>query len=75
MLLLLMVALVVVSTVREGCFVESWGGLGRDDGVALLLRWGSITACRWMHRLVCLSWAYNDGQGSILIFSIRAKTF
>lgn len=61
MLLLLTVTLVVVSTV--GCFVESWGGMGRDDGVALLLRWGSITTCRWIHRLACLCWAYNDGQG------------
>lgn len=49
LLLLLMVALVVVGTVRDGCFVGSRSGVGRDGGVALLLRWGSIAACRWIH--------------------------
>lgn len=59
LLLLLMVALVVVSTVgtvRNGCFVGSRSGLGRDGGVALLLRWGTIAACRWIHGLVRLCW-------------------
>lgn len=56
-LMLLMVALVVVSTVgtvRDGCFVGSKCGVSRNGGVALLLRWGSIAACRWIHGLVCL---------------------
>ncbi len=49
LLLLLMAALVVVGTVRDGCFVGSRRGVGRDGGVALLMRWGSIAACRWIH--------------------------
>lgn len=59
LLLWLMVALVVVSTVGtvcNGCFVGSRGGLGGDGGVALLLKWGSIAACRWIHGLVRLCW-------------------
>ncbi len=59
LLLLLMVALVVVSTVgtvRNGCFVGSRSGVGRDGGVALLMRWGSIAACSRIHGLVCLCW-------------------
>lgn len=59
LLLLMVVALVVVSTVgtvHDGCFVGERSGVGRDGGVALLLRWGSVAACRWMHGLVCLCW-------------------
>lgn len=66
-LLLLMVAVVVVSTVgtvRNGCFVGSRSAVGRDGGVALLLRWGSIAACRWMHGLVCLCWTVLVGGRS-----------
>lgn len=57
--LLLLVAPIVVSTmctVRGGRFVGNRSGEGRDGGVVLLLRWGSIAACRWMHGLVRLSW-------------------
>lgn len=52
LLLLLMVILVVVGTVgtvRVGCFVGNRGSLAGDGGIALLLRWGSIVACRWIH--------------------------
>lgn len=44
LVLLLMVAMVVISTVRKRCFVRSWGGLQGGGGVALLLRWGAIAA-------------------------------
>lgn len=44
LVLLLMVAMVVISTVGKRCFVRSWSGLQRDGGVALLLRWGAIAA-------------------------------
>lgn len=67
LLLLLLVAVVVVSTVgtvRYGCFVGSRTGVGRDGGVALLLRWGSITACGWVHGLVCLCWTVLVGGRS-----------
>lgn len=43
LVLLLVVAMVVASTVRKGGFARSWSGL-RDGGVALLLRWGAIAA-------------------------------
>lgn len=59
MVVLLLVAPIVVSTmctVRGGRFVGNRSGEGRDGGVVLLLRWGSIAACRWMHGLVRLSW-------------------
>lgn len=64
LLLLLMVALVVVSTVGtvHGGGFDGRGGLGRDGGVALLLRWGSIAACRRMHGLVCLCWTVLMGR-------------
>lgn len=45
-LLLLLVAMVVISTVRKRRFVRSWIGLHRDGGVALGLRWDSIAARR-----------------------------
>lgn len=57
LLLLMVVALVVVSTVRtvrNGSFVGSRGGVGRHGGITLLVRWGSIAVCRWIHGLVCL---------------------
>lgn len=60
--LLLMVAMVVISTVCKGCFVRSWSGLGRDGGVALLLRWGPIAACRWIHGLVRLGGTCEYGH-------------
>lgn len=76
LLLLMVVALVVVSTVgtvHEGGF-GGGGGLGRDGGVALLLRWGSIAACRRMHGLVRLCWTwierkciYKQSQAHILL--------
>ena len=72
LLLLLMVALVVVSTVgtvHEGGFVGR-GGLGRDGGVALLLRWGSIAACRRMHGLVSLCWTWIERESA---FTNRVK--
>lgn len=56
LLLMLMVALVVVrtvGTVRNGRFAGN-----RDSGVALLLRWGSIVGCRWIHGGVCLWWTW-----------------
>lgn len=54
LLLLLLAAMVVISTVRKRRFVRSRNGLDRDGRVALLLRWGSIAAGRWVHGLVCL---------------------
>lgn len=49
LVLLLMVAMVVVSTVRKRGFARSRGGLQGDGGVALLLRWwGAIAAWRWV---------------------------
>lgn len=53
-LLLLLVAMAVISTVCKRGFVRSWSGLDRDGGVGLLLRWGSIAAGRWIHGLVRL---------------------
>lgn len=66
LLLLLMIALVVVSTVgtvRNGSFVGSGSGVGRDGRIALLVRWGSIAACRWIHGLVRLCWTCKGGGG------------
>lgn len=59
LLLMVVVVLVVVSTVgtvRNGCFVGSRTGLCRDGRVALLLRWSSIAACRWIHGRVRMCW-------------------
>lgn len=47
--LLLLVVLVVVSSVSDWCFTGSRTGVAGDGGVALLLRWGSVVACRWVH--------------------------
>lgn len=55
----LMVVLVIVctvGTVRDGGFTGNRGALGRYCRVALLLRWGSIVASRWIHRCVGLCW-------------------
>lgn len=63
---LLLVSLVVVSTVgtvRDGCFAGSRTGLDRDGGVALMLRWGPIAACRRVHGLVRLCWTLKEGKG------------
>lgn len=57
----MVVALVIVGTVRNGCFVGS--RLCRDGGVALLMRWGSITAGRWVHGLVGLCRTCRGGRG------------
>lgn len=57
--LLLMVVLVVVctmGTVRDGSFVGHRCAVGRDGGVAVLLRWGSIVARSWIRGCVGLCW-------------------
>lgn len=57
MRVMMMVVLVVVSTVgtvRNGRFIRTSIGVGMGRGVALLLRWGSVVACRWIHGGVCL---------------------
>lgn len=53
-MVMVMVALVIVGTVGDGCFVGS--RLCRDGRVALLMRWGSIAAGWWVHGLVGLCW-------------------
>ena len=66
LLLLVVVSLVVVSTVdtvRDGCFTGSRTGLDWDGGVALVLRWGPIAACRRVHGLVRLCWTLKEGKG------------
>lgn len=64
LLLMLMVALVVVSTVgtvRNGRLAGN-----RDSGVALLLRWGSIVGCRWIHGGVCLGWTWEEREITLI---------
>lgn len=59
LLLWLMVVLVIVctvGTVRDGGFTGNRSAMGRYCGVALLLRWGSIVASRWIHWCVGLCW-------------------
>lgn len=64
--MVVVVSLVVVSTVdtvRDGCFTGSRTGLDWDGGVALVLRWGPIAACRRVHGLVRLCWTLKEGKG------------
>lgn len=67
LMMMMMAVLVVVSTVgtvRDGCFVWNRCSLAGDGGVALLLRWGSIVACRWIHVWVGLHWTILMGGRS-----------
>lgn len=58
MVVVVVVALVIVGTVGDGCFVGS--RLCRDGGVALLMRWGSVAAWRRIHGLVGLCWTCSE---------------
>lgn len=62
LMLLLTVVVVVVCTVRNGRFVGNRSRVGRDGGVALLLRWGSVVACRRIHGWVGLCWTSGERQ-------------